>query len=113
MIILVREGGVTIGFSSRRRLLFKASGRRTSQQPARGRKWRNLFAGVMFFFKDVGRTLTLYFNSNSGFHLGRTNKESNSKESSARVRTARQNPLNNNNNTSLFSSSHSLVTCMY
>lgn len=26
------------------------------------------------FFKDVGRTLTLYFNSNSGFHLGRTTR---------------------------------------
>lgn len=38
-----------------------------------------------FFYKDVGRTLTLYFNSNSGFHLGRTNKESNSKKSSARL----------------------------
>ncbi len=30
--------------------------------------------GGVFFFKDVGRTLTLYFNSNSGFHLDRTTR---------------------------------------
>lgn len=56
-----------------------------------------------FFYKDVGRTLTLYFNSNSGFHLGRTNKESNSKKSSARLQDCKTARL------SLF---FTLSTCM-
>lgn len=68
-MILVREGGVSIGFSSGRALLSKVSGRATSLRGGR-KKWRNMFAGVLLN-KDVGGTLTLYFNSNSGFHLSR------------------------------------------
>lgn len=37
-MILVRKGGVSIGFSSGRAPLSKVSGRSTSQEPARGEK---------------------------------------------------------------------------